>query len=124
MDTYLIKRNERRKKRALRVRKHVRGSGEIPRLSVHKSNQHLFVQLIDDEQGLTLAGIGTMSKDLAKGKKSLRKSRDHAKEVGTKIAQLAKEKNINTVIFDRGRYKYHGLIADLANAAREAGLKF
>ncbi len=124
MDNYLIKRSERRTKRQLRVRKHVRGTSLAPRLTVHKSNQHLFVQLIDDEQGLTLAGMGTMSKGLRKGKKSLAKSRESAKEIGVKIAELAKGKNIERVVFDRGRYKFHGLIADLANAARETGLKF
>ena len=91
---------------------------------MYKSNQHLFAQIIDDENGVTLAGVGTMSKDLRTKGKMLKKSKSAAKEVGAKIAELAKEKNIEKVVFDRGRYKFHGLIAELAGAAREAGLKF
>ncbi len=124
MESNLLQRNHKRKKRLLRVRKHLRGSSLVPRLSVYKSNQHIAAQIIDDETGITLAGIGTMSKDLRSKGKGLKKSKDSAKEVGSKIAKLAKEKNIERVIFDRGRFKFHGLIAELANAAREAGLQF
>lgn len=124
MDQNLNKRVVKRQKRVWRVRKKVKRSSSLPRLSVHKSNQHLFAQIIDDENGITLAGIGTMSKELGSKGKTLRKSKSAAKEVGAKIAELAKEKNIEKVVFDRGRFKFHGLIAELANAAREAGLKF
>lgn len=124
MDNSLAKRNLKRKKRVLRVRKRLKGNALTPRLCVFKSNQHIAAQIIDDDAGVTIVGLGTMSKDLRKKGQSLKKSRETAKEVGTKIAQLAKEKNIERVIFDRGRFKYHGLVAELANAAREAGLQF
>jgi large subunit ribosomal protein L18 len=124
MESNLVQRSRKRAKRVMRVRKHLRGSSETPRLSVFKSNQHIAVQIIDDEKGITLAGIGTMSKDLRSKGKALKRSKSTAKQVGEKIAKLAKEKNIERVIFDRGRFKFHGLIAELANAAREAGLQF
>lgn len=120
MDNSKKRRNNARAKRVMRVRKKVRGSSECPRLSVSKTNHHLYAQLIDDEKGVTLAGFGTQSKDCVEK----RKSKAGAKEVGQQIANLAKGKNINTVIFDRGRYKFHGLVAELANSAREAGLQF
>ncbi|MBX7067267.1 MAG: 50S ribosomal protein L18 [Parachlamydiales bacterium] len=120
MDNSKKRRNNARAKRVMRVRKKVRGSTDCPRLSVSKTNLHIYAQLIDDEKGVTLAGFGTQSKDC----REKRKSKESAKEVGKQIAHLAKGKNINTVIFDRGRYKFHGLIAELANSAREAGLQF
>lgn len=107
-----------RRGRVNRVRKNLNGTKERPRLSVNKSNRHLYVQLIDDEQRITLAGIGTASKQ-GKGK-----SKETASFLGTEIAKIAKEKNIDHVIFDRGRNKFHGLVAELANAARAAGLQF
>lgn len=109
-----------RKKRVMRVRKNLRGSAVKPRLCIFKSLKHIGGQLIDDEKGVTLASFSTMSKD-AKGQK---KSKDGARFVGEKLAELAKEKNIQHVVFDRGRFKFHGLVAELANAAREKGLKF
>ncbi len=117
MNNDLLKRNARRVKRALRVRKHVRGSAVKPRLSVLKSNRHISAQLIDDDLGITLASAGTVQHEKKKSKAS-------AREIGTMIANLAKEKQIKTIVFDRGRYKFHGLIAELASAAREAGLQF
>ena len=104
----------------MRVRKKVRGTGVRPRLSVSKSLRHIGVQLIDDERAVTLASFSTLSKEA----RQYRKSKKGAQFVGQKIAELAKEKNIDAVVFDRGRFKYHGLIAELANAARENGLKF
>ncbi|NNM43069.1 MAG: 50S ribosomal protein L18 [Chlamydiae bacterium] len=110
-------------RRAIRVRKHVRGTSEKPRLSVVKSNKHIFAQLIDDEKGITLASMGTMSKEV-QGSEHAKKSKDAAKMIGMKIAQKAMEKQITHVVFDRGPFKYHGIIAELASAAREAGLQF
>ncbi|MBI2743891.1 MAG: 50S ribosomal protein L18 [Chlamydiales bacterium] len=124
MESNLVQRTEKRIKRVMRIRKHLRGSSVKPRFSVYKSNQHIAAQIIDDETGVTLAGIGTMSKEFKQKGKQVRKSKTTAKEVGTRIAKLAKEKNIDRVVFDRGRFKFHGLIAELANAAREAGLQF
>lgn len=124
MDNYLAKRSEKRIKRAWRVRKQVRGSAVKPRLSVHKTNRNLFAQIIDDENGITLASFGTMSKELRASKKSKMKPKEAARSVGQKLAELAKQKNIKAVVFDRGRFKFHGVIAELANAAREAGMQF
>ncbi|MFI5334000.1 MAG: 50S ribosomal protein L18 [Chlamydiales bacterium] len=124
MDQYLNKRQTKRQNRVWRVRKQVKRNSSVPRLSVHRSNQHLFAQIIDDDKGITLAGVGTMSKDLRQKGKALKKSKGAAKEIGAKIAELAKKQNIEKVVFDRGRYKFHGLIAELAGAAREGGLKF
>ncbi len=107
----------------MRVRKAVRGSDTKPRLTVFRSNKHILAQIIDDESHATLFGIGTMSKDF-KGTEFSKKSKSAAKEIGKRIAAEAKKNKIETVVFDRGHYKYHGLIAELANAAREAGLKF
>lgn len=109
-----------RKKRALRVRKKLRGTSERPRLSVSKTLNHIGAQLIDDEKGITLASYSTLVKEL-KGKK---KSKENARLVGEKIGELAKEKSIDRVVFDRGRFKYHGIIAELADGAREKGIKF
>ena len=119
MESSLEKKKMSRKRRLFRVRKSLKGTDKKPRLSVFRSNNHLYAQLIDDENGKTLAAYGTLSKEI-KGKKS----KANAALIGTKIAELAKEKNIKNVVFDRGFFKYHGLIAELATAARKAGLQF
>ncbi len=123
MDNSLKKRNERRIKRKLRVRKHVRGSADKPRLSVFKTNKHISAQLIDDENHVTILSAGTMHKEFRAGELG-KKSKEAAKQVGLKIAELAKQKQIQKIVFDRGRYKFHGVVAELANAAREAGMQF
>ena len=120
MHLNLEKRNTVRKKRMMRVRKKLRGTAERPRLSVFKSLSHISVQLIDDEKGVTLASYSTHAKEL-EGKK---KSKESARLIGEKIASVAKEKKIDQCVFDRGCLKYHGIIAELANAAREKGIKF
>lgn len=114
------KRNVSRKRRVFRVRKKIVGTKSKPRMSVNKTNKHLFVQLIDDENSKTIAAIGTSSKEF----KNAKKSKDSARLLGEKVARIAKDKKIKEVVFDRGRYKFHGLIRELANKAREAGLKF
>lgn len=119
----LIKRNVRRRRRKLRVRKQVRGTAEKPRLSVFKSNMHLFAQLIDDDKGITIASAGTIMKDF-RNKNLGKKSTDSAKLIGVMLAEAAKQKNIATAVFDRGFNKYHGLLAVVADAARETGLQF
>lgn len=116
-------RDQRRIRRSWRVRKHVRGSAIKPRLSVFKSNQHIFAQLIDDEAGVTLASAGTVMKEF-RAKNLGRKSKEAARQIGALLAEAAKGRNIQHVVFDRGRYKYHGLLAEVANAARETGLQF
>jgi large subunit ribosomal protein L18 len=123
MENRLKNRDVRRKRRTMRVRKNVKGTTEKPRLSIFRSNKHLLAQLIDDESKTTLVGIGTMSKEF-KGSKHSKKSKEAAIEIGKRIAQEAKKSKIEKIVFDRGAYKYHGIIAELANAARAEGLKF
>ncbi|MBS0620275.1 MAG: 50S ribosomal protein L18 [Verrucomicrobia bacterium] len=119
----LGKRNKRRSRRTMSVRKHLRGSSEKPRLSVFKSNKHLFAQLIDDEKGITLASAGTVTKEF-RGKKIAGRSKEAAREIGKALAEAAKKSNIQRFVFDRGYYKYHGLLAEIADSARELGLQF
>lgn len=123
MYNYLKERNQKRFTRTLRVRKKLKGSAERPRLSIFKSNKHFYAQIIDDESSKTLVSYSTLAKDL-KGTETAKLSKESAKVIGEKLAAMAKEKNINQVIFDRGRFKYHGIIAQFADAAREHGLKF
>jgi large subunit ribosomal protein L18 len=119
----LTKRNVRRRRRMLRVRRQVKGTAEKPRLSVFKSNKHLCAQLIDDDTGTTIASAGTLTKQL-RDKKLGKRSKEAARQVGVMIAEVAKQKNILNAVFDRGFNKYHGLLAEVANAARETGLQF
>lgn len=119
----LNKRNVRRRRRVLRVRRQVKGTAEKPRLSVFKSNKHIFAQLIDDDKGITITSAGSVMKQL-RDKKLGKRSKDAARQVGTMIAEAAKQKNILNAVFDRGFNKYHGLLAEVANAAREKGLQF
>ena len=113
--------------RRLRIRKHiakkVRGTQERPRLAVYRSLKHFQVQLIDDVAGITLLGLSTQSADL-KGKAKNMSSAEGAKKIGGLVAKQAQEKGISQVVFDRGGLSYHGSIKALAEAAREAGLKF
>ncbi|HLB53296.1 MAG TPA: 50S ribosomal protein L18 [Chlamydiales bacterium] len=122
MDHSTRRRDNARKKRVMRVRKKLHGTTMKPRLSVSKTNTHLYAQLIDDEKGITLVGVGTLSK--VNRSEFGKKSKDAARAIGKQIADLAKQKGVETVLFDRGRYKYHGYIAELAAGAREAGLQF
>ena len=119
----VVKINKTRKTRAMRVRKKLRGTGLKPRLSVHKSNSHLHAQLIDDENGVTLAGISTCGKEL-RDTEFGRKNKASARKLGEYIAEKAKAHNIKEVVFDRGQFKYTGVLAELADAARSGGLKF
>lgn len=110
-------------KRSLRTRKRLRGDSTRPRLTVFKSNEHLYAQLIDDTIGETIAGISTLAQSLKEANLN-GKSREAAIFLGKAIAKSAKEKQIDRVVFDRGPYPYHGLIAALADAARSGGLSF
>ena len=115
-----IDRKAERVRRHKRVRNKISGTAECPRLSVFRSNTNLYVQVIDDENQVTLVSASTLDKDV-KTKKS---NKEAAKELGTLIAKKAKAKKIETVVFDRGGYVYHGVVKELADAAREGGLKF
>jgi large subunit ribosomal protein L18 len=112
---------ERRNRIRMRIRKRVSGTGSHPRLSVFRSNKEIYVQIIDDTKGSTLASASSRDKALA-GKKQ--NKIDQAKSVGASIAEKAKAAGIAEVVFDRGGYLYHGRVKALADAAREAGLKF
>jgi large subunit ribosomal protein L18 len=122
MDGSQLKKSRNRVKRAMRVRQTLRGSLAKPRLCVLKTGQHIHVQLIDDENSVTLASTSTLSKEF-KGTEYNRKNKESGKQLGLKIAALAKQKNVTTAIFDRGCFKYHGVIAAVADGAREGGLQ-
>lgn len=115
--------NKRRKHRHLSIRDKVVGTPERPRLNVFKSSKHIYAQVIDDATGMTLACASTQDKELKQEVAELTKS-DAAKLVGKKVGERAKEKGINSVVFDRGGYLYHGRVKLLAEGARESGLDF
>ena len=113
--------NVARLRRHARVRKNISGTAERPRLNVFRSSKHIYAQIIDDVNGVTLASASTLDKDFADtygGNKSA------ARELGKLVAARAKEKGIEEVVFDRGGYLYHGRVLELAEGAREGGLKF
>jgi large subunit ribosomal protein L18 len=115
-----------KQKRDLRIRRHARvrravhGSATRPRLAVFRSNRHLVAQVIDDETGTTLAAASTLESDLRDGSGNA----DAAAKVGERVATRAREAGVTTVVFDRGGNMYHGRVAAVADAARNAGLEF
>ncbi len=115
-----IDRKEQRTRRHERVRNKIFGTESRPRLCVFRSNSNLYVQVIDDVNGNTLVQASTLDKEV----KTKHANCEAAKEVGSLIAKRALEKNIKEVVFDRGGYIYHGVIKDLAEAARQGGLQF
>ena len=115
-----IDRKADRERRHIRVRTKISGTAECPRLCVYRSNNNLFVQIIDDVAANTLAQASTLDKEV----KTKHSNKEAAKEVGALIAKRALEKNIKEVVFDRGGYIYHGVVKELAEAAREGGLSF
>ncbi len=116
-------RNGMRKMRHRRLRRKLAGSPECPRLAVFGSLKHIYAQIIDDQAGHTLVSASTMEKDLRAELKSTG-NQDAARQVGKRLAERALAKGITTVVFDRGGHMYHGRVKALAEAAREAGLKF
>ena len=108
----MLKKQEKRYRRHKKVRAKIFGTAKVPRLSVFKSNQYIYVQLIDDEKGKTIVS--------AKGKLNVKQAR----KTGELVAKKASEKNIERVVFDRGGYGYHGRVKALAEGAREKGLNF
>ena len=109
-----------RTRRHIRVRRKISGTAERPRLCVYRSNTNLYVQVIDDVAGNTLVQASTLDKNV----KTKHANKEAAKELGALIAKKALDKKIDTVVFDRGGYIYHGVVKELAEAAREGGLKF
>ena len=112
-----------RSRRHARVRKGVAGTADRPRLNVFRSSTHIYAQVIDDVAGHTLAAASDADKDLEKALSGKNKT-ERAKEVGKTVAERAKAKGVELVVFDRGGYKYHGRVQALADGAREAGLGF
>jgi large subunit ribosomal protein L18 len=122
MDKTIVKVHRLRKRRADRVRQHLRGDGAKPRMCVVKTNKHIQVQVVDDTNGLTLASISTNAKEL-RGTEFTKKNKASAKHLGEKIAEKLKGLGISQVIFDRGPFKYHGILAELATAVRAVGVQ-
>jgi large subunit ribosomal protein L18 len=112
-----------RERRKLRIRNKISGTPERPRLSVFRSARHIYVQVVDDTTGKTLAAASTLSRDLKAAADDANKT-DAAKKVGALIAKICLERKLEKVVFDRNGYMYHGRIKALADAAREAGLNF
>ncbi|MDO5556853.1 MAG: 50S ribosomal protein L18 [Clostridia bacterium] len=115
-----INRKAEKTRRHIRVRRKISGTEQCPRLCVYRSNRNLFLQVIDDVAGNTLVSCSTLDKEV----KNKHSNKEAAREVGTIIAKKALEKNIKTVVFDRGGCIYHGVVKEVAEAAREAGLEF
>ncbi|HCJ85932.1 MAG: 50S ribosomal protein L18 [marine actinobacterium MedAcidi-G3] len=117
----MTSRSAQRQRRQRRVRKKITGTTSRPRLSVFRSNRHISAQIIDDENGRTVASASTSEADLRGVTTS---NKEAAVKVGSLLAERAQEAGIDSVVFDRGGNKYHGRVAALADAARDAGLKF
>ena len=116
----IINKNAMRLKRHVRVRGKISGTPECPRLNVFRSNANIYAQIIDDVNGVTLVAATTLEKDFEGATGNV----EAAKKVGAVLAERAKAKGIEEVVFDRGGYIFHGRVAALAEGAREAGLKF
>jgi len=119
----LTQKNEQRDRRSRRTRSRVHGTAERPRLSVFRSSQHIYAQVINDDTGTTLAAVSSLTKALEGALGEATKT-DAAKKVGEAIAKACTEKGLKKVVFDRGGYQYHGRVSALADAARKAGLEF
>ncbi|HEV2310686.1 MAG TPA: 50S ribosomal protein L18 [Acidimicrobiia bacterium] len=117
----MLQKVEGRRRRHQRVRKHVRGTAEKPRLCVFRSSRHIYAQLIDDTRGHTLAAASTMEAEARAGRTG---DRDAARAVGRRLGERAKQAGVSTAVFDRGGFRYHGRVAAVADGAREAGLAF
>ena len=118
-----VDRNKKRIERHFKVRNKIQGTPERPRLNIYRSAKHIYAQVIDDATGTTLVSASTADKELKDKVAELTKT-EAAKLVGQSVGQRAKEKGINTVVYDRGGYLYHGRVKVLADGARESGLEF
>jgi len=116
--------NERREWRKIRVFDKIRGTAARPRLAVFKSAKYLYVQAIDDAEGRTIASASSLEKDMREGKGATRKTLKIAEKIGALLSERLKAKGIETVVFDRSGYRYHGRVKTLAEAVRKSGLKF
>ncbi len=121
----MLKREKQRKlRKVIRVRKNIFGTSDKPRLTVFRSLNHMYAQIIDDSQGKTLASASTLSKEITDAIKGAKSKTEKSKLVGKLIAERAVDQKIKAVVFDRGGSAYHGRVKAVADAAREAGLKF
>ena len=118
-----VDKNQKRIERHYRIRNKITGTPERPRLNIFKSSKHIYAQVIDDATGTTLVSASTQDKELREKVAELTKE-EAARLVGKTLGERAKEKDINTVVFDRGGYLYHGRVKLLAEGARESGLEF
>ena len=116
----MLDKNRKRLKRKIHIRKSVSGTTEKPRLSVTRSNKALYMQVIDDTKGHTLASVSTLEKDM----RAIKSTVEGAAQLGEIMGKKLLEKNITTVVFDRNGYLYHGLVKAMADGARKAGVKF
>lgn len=123
MTNHIARQHQLRAKRKMRVRKKLHGTQQKPRLTILKSNKHIHAQLINDDLGVTIGAVSTVSK---KNQKSdfTGKNKETARKLGEQLGAMAVGLDIREVLFDRGPYKYHGILAELADGARSAGLKF
>ncbi len=117
-------RMERRRQRHARVRRKIQGTSARPRLNVYRSTNHIYAQIIDDEAGHTVASASTLDKGVRAQLSEADGKREEAKTVGKALAERAREQGIESVVFDRGGYAYHGRVAALAEGSREGGLVF
>lgn len=121
----MINRNNNNRLRSkTKIRKKISGTGELPRLTVFRSLNNVYAQIIDDTTGRTLAAASSMSKELVEDLKNAKGKKAKSKIVGSFVAKKALEQNISSVVFDRNGYRYHGRVQALAEGAREGGLKF
>jgi large subunit ribosomal protein L18 len=118
-----VSKNHVRKRIHVRIRKKIQGTGQRPRLNIFRSLNHIYAQLVDDDKGVTLVSASSLDKEVRAQSRSGGNTAG-AKVVGAEIAKRAREKGIEAVVYDRGGYRYHGRVKVLAEAAREAGLKF
>jgi len=116
----MLEKDRKRLKRKIHIRKDISGTAERPRLTVTRSNKALYMQVIDDAKGHTLAAVSTLEKDL----RNIKPTVAGAAELGEIMGKRLKEKNIDTVVFDRNGYLYHGLVKAMAEGTRKAGIKF
>ncbi len=123
MKSIAEKRRRMRIRRHLRIRKKLAGTGEVPRLAVYRSSKHIYAQLVNDLSGVSLCGTSSLDPTTKEALKGLKKA-EKSKAVGKRMAEIALEKGILKIAFDRGGYVYHGRIQALAEGAREGGLRF
>jgi large subunit ribosomal protein L18 len=116
----MIEKDRKKLKRKIHIRKRISGSAERPRMTVFKSNRSLSIQIIDDDKGHTLASASTLEKEL----RNIKATKEGAEKLGEIMGKRLLEKNINTVVFDRSGYLYHGVVKAMADGARKAGLQF